>query len=124
MRIALGLRQEIRQLAGIDRLLALDSAFQQFPPARAEVTFEFSDEGEGLRGKDLGELRADPGADHQFVGLDAWITSHLRSRCTRYMEYTRTRHRVNTADGWVSCQKETDEWNIDFWALVALKFQP
>ena len=68
---ALRFGQEIRQLAGIDRRLALDSAFEQFPPARAKIPFEFGDEGEGLRRKDLGEFRAHRSADRQFVGFDA-----------------------------------------------------
>ena len=58
-------------MPGVDCRLALDSPFEQFPPARTKIPLELRNEGERLGRKDLGVLRAHRRADCQSLGFDA-----------------------------------------------------
>jgi hypothetical protein len=50
----LGLRQEVRLLAGVEALLALLTAGQQLQPAGVEAGVQFAEEGQGLGRQHLG----------------------------------------------------------------------
>jgi hypothetical protein len=60
-------------VAGIDRLLAFGSSFEQLLAAKVELSMETRDEVEGWFGEDLGELRShashDPHITHDNTSL-------------------------------------------------------
>ena len=67
--------QETRHLAGIDRCLALNPAYEQFSSPCAEAPFELRDESDGLRCQDPGEFPAHWCVNRQAIGRHV-STSH------------------------------------------------
>jgi hypothetical protein len=72
-----GLGEEIWQLSCIQFCLSGLATCEQFMPAAVECAVQLGDEGNRLRGDDLGEIRRHRGQD-----LDAWTKGRLGHGCT------------------------------------------
>ncbi len=79
----LRLRQEVRQLAGIDALLALFTSLQQRGDARAELLVDGGNEIQCLGGKDRLVVAGDRRADRERRRPRARRCIQCRPRCAR-----------------------------------------